>query len=488
MANDSLPNLCAICETFSDQQKPKLGILLCQGCEKYFCSTHMIQHRRNLTDLLEIEVINQRNELQEKFLISDEKQWSSFIEVRLEEINKWQVNTTELIKQSAECARRQLREVASQEYDKLKKNFSSLSNQLTMLHENESYFENDIDQLKQKFQQLKHAMEKFPVDIVFETMPNESALVKIAVQPMHAVTPSYRFIDQLLTLQQSEKSIELSKMKVGRMYPINHSLVAFYDENELPALETCDYSWHSLQAISGAIELHWSDYLQRFFILKYSNSHEKLKRVYDFDPESGVSKEVFKISYTPYQASSYNATTLTCFKHHILIVENNNIERRYIYNKESYHRRSPVNRWTPPISCRSSFDIKCVRMNDLYYAVILQKTTNNSPANSADEFVFELRSHGMSVLHQMTTDYYDMPRIMRLLSLSDNSGWLFFWHDEEAPICYILDNKGQRYDQNTVLSSNVTDVTIENNHVFIRKTKTTGTEEIQIYDCKLLEE
>jgi hypothetical protein len=46
MACAASPKLCATCETLNNEQKRQTGILLCIGCQKSFCSQHIIQHRR----------------------------------------------------------------------------------------------------------------------------------------------------------------------------------------------------------------------------------------------------------------------------------------------------------------------------------------------------------------------------------------------------------------------------------------------------------
>ncbi|CAF5023143.1 unnamed protein product, partial [Rotaria sp. Silwood1] len=246
MASTSPLKLCATCETVPAEQKPKSGILLCTGCQKYFCSQHTVQHRQYLTDLLENEVVNKRNALQEKFSTSYEQQLSAGIREKLETINKWELEITELIKESAACARKQLQEISLKEYENLQKQFTLLSDKLNALREQESYFENDVDQLKNKFQQLKHDIEHFPIELSINKIPNELVLVKSIVQSAPPPAPTYYFVDQLLTSQQPKISIDLSAMKIGRMCPIGDQLIAFYSENELPALNIDNNSWQSL--------------------------------------------------------------------------------------------------------------------------------------------------------------------------------------------------------------------------------------------------
>ncbi|CAF5130077.1 unnamed protein product, partial [Rotaria magnacalcarata] len=88
-------------------------------------------------------------------------------------------------------ARKELHETASKEYENSSNQFSMLSNELNALLENESYFENDIDQLKNKFYQLKHDLEQYPVELSINGISNELVVVKSIVKSVPPVSPSY---------------------------------------------------------------------------------------------------------------------------------------------------------------------------------------------------------------------------------------------------------------------------------------------------------
>lgn len=67
MACSTPSNICATCLTLPTEHKQKPGILLCIGCQKYFFSQHIVEHRQSLAELLNNEVINERNALKGKF-------------------------------------------------------------------------------------------------------------------------------------------------------------------------------------------------------------------------------------------------------------------------------------------------------------------------------------------------------------------------------------------------------------------------------------
>ena len=203
MASASSSELCIMCQTHLGEQKSKPGILFCVGCQKYFCSQHIVQHRQHLADLFENVVMNKSNQLQQKISTFDEQHCSDNIKTQLEIINKWEFDTIELIKQLATCVRRQPQEMALEECDKLKKQFSIISTELNTLRENENYFENDINQLIDKFQQLKHDIEHFPIEININEISRELISVKkIVPSAAPLIEPCY-FIDKLLTSQKT---------------------------------------------------------------------------------------------------------------------------------------------------------------------------------------------------------------------------------------------------------------------------------------------
>lgn len=46
-------NECATCILKVDEQKPKSGIALCEGCQQSFCLSHFNEHRQTLNNTLD---------------------------------------------------------------------------------------------------------------------------------------------------------------------------------------------------------------------------------------------------------------------------------------------------------------------------------------------------------------------------------------------------------------------------------------------------
>ncbi|CAM4974274.1 unnamed protein product [Rotaria socialis] len=465
-------NRCATCETLGNEQKSKPGILLCMGCRKHFCSKHMIQHREHLADLLENGVVCERNALLEKISAPYDEQWSATIKVQLETINNWELDTIELIKQSAMRARKELHETASKEYENLSKQFSMLSNELNTLLENESYFENDIDQLRNKFNQLKHDLEQYPVELSINGISNELVVVKSIVHPVPPIVPLCCFIDQLIISQKPKLSIDIPAKILGRMCPMGDNSIGFHSKKQLPTLNMKDLWWQSLSVIGSNAELNWSDYLELFLVLEYCDWKNQPNKLYQFDPYSGDRKELFKKSTHWDSDSDDNFRTFTCFEEYIVIILGKKIQTWTVTDRLWNTDEESCTRWCPPISCQKNEDIQCIRMNDQYYALIIQHT---------DLPYLELRNHGMSTLHRIILDQQDLPKRMRLLSLPNASGWLIFFRRKTSTCC-VFDNNGKRHDQNFVMSSNIIDITTQNDLIIIRKRDEKYGDVIQVYD------
>ncbi|CAF1035231.1 unnamed protein product [Adineta steineri] len=395
-------------------------------------------------------------------------------------INKWELDTTELIKQSAACARERLQEIALKEGDNLQKQFVILSSEIDRLRENENYFENDIDQLINKLQQLHHEIEHFPVELSIEEISHELIVVKPLTQSVcHTAAPCY-FVDLLLTSQKPKVSIHLLPKAFGPMYPASDQLIAFSYKHQLHTLNIAKKSWKSLHGIKKATEVHWFSSFKQFLVLSCSGYDDKPNKLYLFNPYSDSAEEIWAKSADWTYGSPRNFKTLTCFKQHILIVADDRIEKWSPAYSDWYTNEEASARWSPPISCYPDGEIICIRMNDLYYAVLIETYDHQSRSLV---FSFQLRSHGMSTLRCIEIDYDKSLDKLRLISLPNASGWLFLVRGENKNCCYVLDNDGKRYDQNTVLLSKVIDIGVQNNLIFLRKKVANSTNDVlEIYD------
>ena len=370
-----------------------------------------------------------------------------------------------------------------------------LSGELDALCENGNYFENDIDQLTNRLKNLKDEIERYPVTLSTNEISTTLISIRSLVQEVTSAVPaapaahsnsSLYFIDQLLESGKPEMSFNLSFIKPDRMFPFTDKLIGFFHAGSgFPTLNIRDGAWMSLSPIHGVTEIHWSDFLQQFLALEYSSRRNQPNRVILYDSNCRKLGEIWEKPTTWNYGWGGDFKTVTCFKQYVLLVlRGDNIEKWSANSPNWYHDRGSVICWSPPISCQCYDNIECIRMNDIYYALVIGKSGSRRPAVPG-EFYFELRNHGMSTLHCIKTDYYGSPSTTRFFSLPDESGWLLFSDTDKANFCYVIDNTGRRYDQNLLLLSNVKDIIVQNNLIILRRDKEgISNDVLEIYEWK----
>jgi len=110
---------------------------------------------RSHRDTLFIEmdvIIGDRNDLQEK--INKASQHKDSHSPLFAQIDGWQQNTIEKVKEAAEQARQQLKKILYSKRIEITTQFEILSQELVQLKETEDFVEHDLTRLKQKIQQL----------------------------------------------------------------------------------------------------------------------------------------------------------------------------------------------------------------------------------------------------------------------------------------------------------------------------------------------
>ena len=87
-------NLCFQC-------KKEPGVCTCAGCNKFFCETHFIDHRRVIK-----EGLNELEDIYNHFLqkLKDREQSKRVQATLLAQIQQWETRTVERVRQSARTA------------------------------------------------------------------------------------------------------------------------------------------------------------------------------------------------------------------------------------------------------------------------------------------------------------------------------------------------------------------------------------------------
>ena len=128
----------------------------CEGCSQTFCVNHLADHHRELTSQLD-DIEHQRNLFRQKITeqILDPQQ-----QVLVQEINQWEIDSINLIRQIAEEARQVLDKYATENLKKIEDNLVRLTEELKITREENDFNELHIDQFKEKFKQLEEQVNK----------------------------------------------------------------------------------------------------------------------------------------------------------------------------------------------------------------------------------------------------------------------------------------------------------------------------------------
>ncbi|CAF4254195.1 unnamed protein product [Adineta steineri] len=95
----------------------------CKGCLKEFCLIHLTEHQQNLNEELN-HIINNYDQF--KQTINEQKQ-NSQDHLLIEQINRWETSSIELIQQKAQDCRKSLIEYSQRFINEIEMKFNDLS-------------------------------------------------------------------------------------------------------------------------------------------------------------------------------------------------------------------------------------------------------------------------------------------------------------------------------------------------------------------------
>jgi chromosome segregation ATPase len=108
-------------------------------------------HRDALFNEMDV-IIGDRNNLQDKLNKASQDKDSS--RPLLAQIDEWQQQTIEKVKETAEQARQQVKKISNSKRVKITTHFETLSKELVQLKETEDFVEHDLARFRQKISQL----------------------------------------------------------------------------------------------------------------------------------------------------------------------------------------------------------------------------------------------------------------------------------------------------------------------------------------------
>ena len=135
------------------------AMVKCEGCSKMYCINHFEDHRQELSKQFEeVEVTRDlfRQSLTEK--IADSQKYSLTAQ-----INEWENESIDKIRQAANEARQALHTHAAKFNTKMEDKLNKLTNQLRQSREAKDFFEPDLNQWMGELTQMKNELVKSSV-------------------------------------------------------------------------------------------------------------------------------------------------------------------------------------------------------------------------------------------------------------------------------------------------------------------------------------
>ncbi|CAF2517150.1 unnamed protein product [Rotaria sp. Silwood2] len=146
MASSSTRKYCA--DTNGCKQT---AAALCEGCSQALCTKHFIDHRRLLSEEIDV-IISEYNQFQNTF---NEQTTNIDLHPLVKQINAWEKESIDKIQQKAQELRQELLQQTTIDFEKLSKKLQHLSEQLKEGREHDSFVETDLCDWKKSLEDLK---------------------------------------------------------------------------------------------------------------------------------------------------------------------------------------------------------------------------------------------------------------------------------------------------------------------------------------------
>lgn len=139
-------NRCSICQ--------KTGSMcICGGCKSVFCLKDFNEHRQQLSNKFDHDILRFHDELNSRIKQLNESSNDLFTQ-----INRWESATVEKVHKAAEGARQKLNKILTQERDAFKEQFANLTKQIRLQREENSFVESDIQLLRNKLMKMQQLL------------------------------------------------------------------------------------------------------------------------------------------------------------------------------------------------------------------------------------------------------------------------------------------------------------------------------------------
>ncbi|CAF4733406.1 unnamed protein product [Rotaria sp. Silwood1] len=129
------------------------GIITCGGCQQWFCTRHLLEHREELS--VQMDQVGQEHDLLQRDLISEKS-----IHPLVTLINKWEKTSIENIRVAAQDARDDLQKYLDRTNIQVKTTLLSINKELQVSRESDDYTELDLIRWMQQLAELREMLEK----------------------------------------------------------------------------------------------------------------------------------------------------------------------------------------------------------------------------------------------------------------------------------------------------------------------------------------
>lgn len=132
----------------------------CEGCKQRFCLDDLSKHRQNLRNELD-QIKTNHDQLRQDL---NEQKSHSMEQPVINEINQWELDSIEKIKQKAQQFRDQFIKHFDQCFREIEKELNCSAGQIQTIHEEDEFTEFDLSNLRQTLARLQGRLTK-PADL-----------------------------------------------------------------------------------------------------------------------------------------------------------------------------------------------------------------------------------------------------------------------------------------------------------------------------------
>jgi hypothetical protein len=161
------------------------GILTCGGCQQWYCTKHLLEHRQELTT--QMDHIGQECDLFQRDLNQENEKHPL-----VSRIDAWEQQSIKMIQLAAEEARKDLQQYLDHNMTQLKTTLFQITKSLQASRESDDYTEIDLNKWIERLKQLRERLEKpTTIDIIDDDQTQSTIrLIKLKEHQTMVQTPT----------------------------------------------------------------------------------------------------------------------------------------------------------------------------------------------------------------------------------------------------------------------------------------------------------